>query len=51
MTVRLAHVGLGYWGPNLARVLSSIDGAELTVLCDANAERLQRFGRHTRLRG
>ena len=45
MTVRLAHVGLGYWGPNLARVLSSIDGAELTVLCDANAERLQRFGR------
>jgi predicted dehydrogenase len=45
MTVRLALVGLGYWGPNLARNLAVLDGAELVALCDANEERLRRIGR------
>lgn len=45
MTVRVAQVGLGYWGPNLARALATIDGAELAVLCDANPDRLKRLGR------
>jgi len=45
MTVRLALVGLGYWGPNLARNLAILDNAELVVLCDANEERLRRIGR------
>jgi predicted dehydrogenase len=45
MTIRLAHVGLGYWGPNLARNLASVDGAELAVICDADASRLEKFGR------
>jgi len=45
MTVRLALVGLGYWGPNLARNLAILDGAELVALCDANEERLRRIGR------
>jgi predicted dehydrogenase len=45
VTVRVAQVGLGYWGPNLARALATIDGAELAVLCDANPDRLKRLGR------
>jgi len=45
VTVRIAHVGLGYWGPSLARNLASIDGAELSILCDTNAERLELIGR------
>jgi len=31
-------VGLGYWGPNLARNLGAIGGCELAWLCDASAE-------------
>ena len=36
MTVRLALVGLGYWGPNLARNLAILEGGELAHLCDAD---------------
>jgi predicted dehydrogenase len=45
MTVRLAQVGLGYWGPNLARNLAGVDGGELAVLCDADRARLERMSR------
>jgi predicted dehydrogenase len=36
--VRIGVVGLGYWGPNLARNFAAIDGCELTWLCDASQE-------------
>jgi predicted dehydrogenase len=36
-------VGLGYWGPNLARNLAAIDGCELRWLCDADADARERF--------
>ncbi len=36
--VRVGVVGLGYWGPNLARNLASIPGCELAWLCDASDE-------------
>jgi len=45
MTVRIAQVGLGYWGPNLARNLAAVEGGELTVLCDNDRSRLERMGR------
>jgi predicted dehydrogenase len=45
VTVRIGLVGLGYWGPNLARNLAVVDGGELRVLCDANREQLERIGR------
>jgi predicted dehydrogenase len=32
--VRVGVVGLGYWGPNLARNLAAIPGCELEWLCD-----------------
>jgi predicted dehydrogenase len=36
--VRVGVVGLGYWGPNLARNLASIADCELRWLCDADAD-------------
>ncbi len=36
--VRVGVVGLGYWGPNLARNLAAIPGCELAWLCDASAD-------------
>ena len=38
-------VGLGYWGPNLLRVLSEMTGVKVRTICDVNAERLERFSR------
>jgi predicted dehydrogenase len=32
--IRVGVVGLGYWGPNLARNFAAIDGCELEWLCD-----------------
>jgi predicted dehydrogenase len=32
--IRVGVVGLGYWGPNLARNFAAIDGCELAWLCD-----------------
>jgi predicted dehydrogenase len=37
-TVRVGVVGLGYWGPNLARNLAAIPGCEVSWLCDASPE-------------
>jgi predicted dehydrogenase len=42
---RVAVVGLGYWGPNLARNLQECADAELVALCDLSPERLERVGR------
>jgi predicted dehydrogenase len=43
--VRVAVVGLGYWGPNLVRNLAELDAAELVVVCDLDPERLAIVGR------
>jgi predicted dehydrogenase len=43
--VRIAVVGLGYWGPNLARNLQECAEAELIALCDLSPERLEKVGR------
>jgi len=42
-TVRVGLVGLGYWGPNIARNLQGLEGCELRWLCDSNAEALARW--------
>jgi predicted dehydrogenase len=39
--VRVGVVGLGYWGPNLARNFSRL--ADVAWLCDASPERLERY--------
>jgi predicted dehydrogenase len=38
-------VGLGYWGPNLLRVLTDDPGVEVKWICDLDASRLERFQR------
>ncbi|HVM18157.1 MAG TPA: Gfo/Idh/MocA family oxidoreductase [Gaiellaceae bacterium] len=38
--VRIGVVGLGYWGPNLVRVLHELSEAEVVVVCDADASKL-----------
>jgi predicted dehydrogenase len=43
--VRVGVVGLGYWGPNLARNLAAIPGCELTWLCDASADARRKLER------
>ncbi len=43
--VRVGVVGLGYWGPNLARNFATIPGCELAWLCDASAEARARIQR------
>lgn len=40
--MKVAVVGLGYWGPNLVRALSAIEGCDEIVLCDSRESRLAR---------
>jgi predicted dehydrogenase len=37
--IRVGVVGLGYWGPNLARNFAAIAGCELAWLCDSEAQK------------
>jgi predicted dehydrogenase len=41
--VRIAVVGLGYWGPNIVRNLYELPEAELVEVCDLDQERLERI--------
>lgn len=41
MTTRIGLIGLGYWGPNLARVIDGIEGVELAAICEADRKRLE----------
>jgi predicted dehydrogenase len=43
--LNVAVVGLGYWGPNLLRVLADMPEVRLSWICDRDAARLNRFGR------
>ena len=42
---RVAVVGLGYWGPNLLRVLADDSDVDVRWICDRDRERLARFDR------
>jgi len=42
---RIAVVGLGYWGPNLLRVLGDNLDAEVRWICDLDTERLAKYRR------
>jgi len=41
--VSVGVVGLGYWGPNLARNFDRLPGAELSWICDASDEARERW--------
>ncbi len=42
---RVGVVGLGYWGPNLLRVISDLESTELAYVCDQDRDRLDRMAR------
>ncbi len=44
-TVRVGVVGLGYWGPNLARNFAAIPGCEVSWLCDASEPAREKLAR------
>jgi predicted dehydrogenase len=44
-SVGVAVVGLGYWGPNLLRVLSDNPDVEVRWICDRDHERLAKYRR------
>lgn len=44
--VRIAVVGLGYWGPNLVRVLNGLTCAEVACVCDRDAAAIARVRRY-----
>lgn len=46
MKLKAAVVGLGYWGPNLARNVSGSNDFALAALCDMDAGRLEKIGAH-----
>jgi predicted dehydrogenase len=41
----MAVVGLGYWGPNLARNIHELECSELGAICDSDSARLESIGR------
>lgn len=43
--LKIGLVGLGYWGPNLLRVLVDAQGAEMRSICDLDQDRLANFAR------
>ena len=43
--VRVAVVGLGYWGPNLVRNLHEVLEAEVAAVCDLRPQALEAIGR------
>jgi predicted dehydrogenase len=46
--VRVGVVGLGYWGPNLARNFDALPDCELAWCCDADEGRRERFATQSR---
>jgi predicted dehydrogenase len=47
--VRVGVVGLGYWGPNLARNMAALTGVELAWCCEASEERREHLAATHRL--
>ena len=43
--VRIGMVGIGYWGPNIARNLNAIEGCELSWICDADEAMREKWAR------
>lgn len=44
-TLSVAVIGLGYWGPNLVRVLHELPDVEVAYVCDLAEEPLRRIGK------
>ena len=40
--IRVGVIGYGYWGPNVARNIHSLEGAQLVAICDKSLNALKR---------
>ena len=40
--IRIGVIGYGYWGPNIVRNFSGIDGAQVVMVCDMNPDLLNK---------
>src|SRR5215471_6313578 len=40
--IRVGVIGYGYWGPNIVRNFSAVDGFHVQTICDKNPESLQK---------
>lgn len=49
--IRVAIVGVGYWGPKLVKIFQSIPAVSVEVLCDLNQELLSRVGQECGIGG
>ncbi len=38
--IRIAIIGLGYWGPNFKRNFTELEGSKVTAICDLSEDRL-----------
>jgi predicted dehydrogenase len=43
--VNVGLIGIGYWGPNVLRVLTEMDDVTVSRICDLDQERLHKFCR------
>jgi predicted dehydrogenase len=43
--IRVGIIGLGYWGPNLARCFGNTADTQLVAICDRDAESLERVSK------
>lgn len=43
--IKVGLIGLGYWGPNLARVLNQTPRCEFTACCDLDSQKLEKIAR------
>ena len=41
--VKVAVVGVGYWGPNFVRIMDELPDAELALVCDSDNSKFQRL--------
>ncbi len=44
-TINVGLIGLGYWGPNLLRVLAEMEDVVVTCICDLDINRLHKYCR------
>ncbi|MGH9353180.1 MAG: Gfo/Idh/MocA family protein [Terriglobia bacterium] len=42
-TIRIGVIGYGYWGPQIVRNFSSIDGCQVAAVCDKSPQALRRI--------
>src|SRR5579864_5468345 len=43
--IRVAVVGFGYWGPNIARNVLTVDHVDVSTICDLSEDRLAKAAR------